>query len=144
MKRFFLFIGIVFIIAGISAIVMSKNYEKRCTVETVGTVIEIIEDISTDSDGNETHSYYPVIEYKVGERIISKKSNTGSNSFKYHVNDKIAILYNSDKIDEYIIKGDKTAVLLGVIFIVLGFVAVIVGIKIMALINKVENKTERM
>ena len=127
-KIIVIIVGILFAAIGIFLFISGKNQEKRCTVETVGTVIEIIEDISTDSDGDETHSYYPVIEYKVGDKIISKKSSTGSNPSKYHVNDKIAILYNPDKIDEYIIKGDKTSNILGIAFAVAGSIVAIIGI----------------
>ena len=58
MKKIIVIIaGILFIAVGIFLFISGKNQEKRCTVEAVGTVVEIIEDISRDSDGDETYSF---------------------------------------------------------------------------------------
>ena len=39
--------------------------------------------------------------------------------------EKVEILYNPNKIDEYIIKGDNTSGILGIVFIVVGAVLLV-------------------
>jgi len=120
--------GIVFAIIGLFVFVKGNEQTKRCTEEAVGTVIEIKEDLSTDDDGNPTYTYYPVIQYVVGERTITKRSSSGSSSLAYHLNDKVDILYNPNNVEEYIIKGDKTSNIIGIVFIILGVIVCIVGV----------------
>ena len=120
--------GIVFAVIGIFVLKNGKDLEKRCTVEVEGTVIEIKEEMSTDSDNQTSYTYYPVIEYKAGEKTVTKKSNTGSSSSKYNINDKIVVLYNPEKEDEFIIKGDKSSSMLGIIFIIVGVAVVVLGV----------------
>ena len=120
--------GILFVAIGIFLIIHGKAQAERCTEETVGTVIEIKEDTTIDDEGDISYTYYPVIEYKVGENTVSKQSSTGSGTSKYSVNDKVDILYNPNNIEEYIIKGDKSSNLFGIVFIVLGAVVFVLGI----------------
>lgn len=120
--------GIVFAIIGIFVIIKGNEQAKRCTEETVGIVIDIKEELSTDDDGRTIYTYYPVIQYTVGDRTITKKSSSGSSSMAYNLNDKVDILYNPNKVEEYIIKGDKTSNIIGIVFIVLGIIVCIAGV----------------
>ena len=77
----------------------------------------------------------PVIAYQlrindpeVKPETITKQSNIGSTPSKYKVNDKVDILYNSNNIEEFIIKGDKSSNVIGIIFIVLGGIVFVCGI----------------
>ena len=65
--------------------IKEKEQAKRCTEETVGIVTEIKDDTSIDEDGNLTHTYYPIIQYTAGDRIITKQSSSGSSSSIYHL-----------------------------------------------------------
>ena len=128
MKRFMgILIGIIVIGVGIFTFISGKNLEKRCTATAVGTVVEMHEDISSDTH-SVTHTYYPVIEYQVGDRTVKKQSSSGSSSPRYNINEKVDILYNPDNVEEYIIKGDTNSNFMGIIFIVVGVVVVILGI----------------
>ena len=129
MKKLLVIIfGIIFIGAGIFSIVKGNELVKKCTVETTATVIQLKEESSSDSDGLISYTYYPIIEYKVGERTITEQGITGSNPSKYNINDKVEILYNPDKAEEFIIKGDSSSNWIGIIFIVVGVVVIIAGI----------------
>lgn len=121
-------VGLVIIAVGIFLIINGKNLEKRCTESAEGTVVEIVVDSQTDSDGTPSTTYYPIIEYKVGEQIVSKQSSTGSGSSDYKIGEKVEILYNPNKAEEYIIKGDKSSNVLGIVFIVVGIFMTCVGI----------------
>ena len=122
--------GILAIIVGIVMIVKGNALVKRCTVETQGTVIENVEQEDYD-DENHTmrYTYYPVIEYKAGDKTVTKQSSTGTGEVKYKENDKITIMYNPDDAEEFIIKGDNSNNIIAIIFIAVGSVVTLVGAK---------------
>lgn len=130
-KILVILVGIVIVGVGIFSLVSAKGLSKRCTVEAVGTVTEIKveESFEEDHDGvtRTSYTYYPVIEYNAGDQIVSKQSNNGSGSPNYKVNDKIDILYNPDNVEEYIIKGDKSSNIVGIVFVAVGVVVAIFG-----------------
>lgn len=136
-------IGLLFVGIGIFILVNGNEKNKRCTEETVGTVVEIKEEKSRDDDGGYKYTYYPIIRYQAGDRTITKQSSTSkssSSSFSiggigfsssnstYNVNDSIEILYNPNNVEEFIIKGDKSYNFIGIVFIFLGGLASILGI----------------
>ena len=127
-KIFVILFGIIFAGIGIFLLINGNELKKRCTAETVGTVVEIVREESTDSDGDMEYTYYPIIEYKAGDSVINRKSSAGSSSSKYNVNDKVDILYNPNKAEEFIIKGDNSSNILGIIFIVVGIIVAIFGV----------------
>lgn len=124
--------GLIFVGIGIYFYVNGKALSKRCTVEAVGTVVNIkVEESLEDDDGytRTVYTFYPVIEYKAGDKTVSKQSSTGSSSSsQYNVNDKLDILYNPNDVEEYIIKGDTSSNFIGILFIVAGVVVAIVGV----------------
>ena len=144
-KALVVLIGVLFIGIGIFILVSGNAKIKRCTKETVGTVVDIKEEYSKDSDGDIKYTYYPVIRYEAGGRTITKQSSSGSSSSsklsvgggitlsanhsKYSINDSITVLYNPDDVEEFIIEGEKNnSSIVGIIFIVLGSIATIFGI----------------
>ena len=130
MKRLFILLfGIALIALGIYLIVHNNQLEKRCTVEVTGTVVDITREETTDSDGFTEHTYYPIIEYTANGETVSVKGNDGSNPSKYSIDDKIDLLYNPENVKEYMIKGDKSSQIAGIISIVVGVLLLGVGVK---------------
>ena len=127
-KIFIILFGLIFVGVGAFMLIKGNDLAKRCTASAEGTVIEIITEDSTDSDGFTTYTYYPVIQYTVDGKTVSKKSSSGSNPSKYNVNDKVDVLYDPNKVEDYIIKGDKTTSFFGIIFIVAGIAVAIIGV----------------
>ena len=127
-KLLLILVGILFVAVGIYLFATGQGLAKRCTEETKGTVVEIKREESTDADGDTSYSYYPVIEYKAGEKTLTKKSNLGTSQSKYRINDKIDIKYNPNKVEEFIIKGDNSSNFMGIAFIVAGAFVTIAGI----------------
>ena len=122
-------IGVIFLAVGIFMYVKGQNQTQNCTVQTVGTVVEITEEMSTDSDGDITYTYYPVIKYTADDKTVRKQYSTGSSNYsKYSINDKIDILYNPSNVEEYIIKGDNSSNIFGIIFGVVGILILLIGI----------------
>lgn len=116
-------IGVLFIIVGIVVLNQGNNLKRRCTEETIGTVVELILERGYDNK----YTYFPVVEYQAGDRRVSQKSRSGQKPPKYKEGEKIEICYNPDNIQEYIIKGDLTSSFLGILAIVLGSIAVVVS-----------------
>ena len=129
-KIFVILFGLIFVGIGAFMLIKGNNLAKRCTASTEGIVVEIISEESTDTenDGFKQYTYYPVIQYTVEGKTVSKKSSSGSNPSKYNVNDKVDILYDPNKVEDYIIEGDKDASFLGVIFVVAGIAVAIIGV----------------
>ena len=122
-------LSLLFLGIGIYTIKTSNAKAERCTEETSGVVVNVIEETSKDSDGNISRHYYPVLEYQVGEEIAHEKYSVGSgNSSKYRVGDEIDILYNPSNNEEFIIKGDSTLKILGYAFTGMGALFAILGV----------------
>ena len=123
----FLLVGIIFVVAGIVVMIQGDSLKQRCTEETIGTVVEVICETSYSAENELTYTYYPVIEYQVGERAITQKSSSGQYPPKYKVGQQVEIYYNPNDVEEYIIKDDSTTKYLGIGFVVLGSIATVVG-----------------
>ena len=120
MKKFTgLLVGLIFLAAGIFLFIKNDRLTKVCTKETIATVVDMYEDMSSDEDGIH-YVYYPIIEYKVDRNTYHEKMSSGSSNPKYRVNDKLTILYNPDKPKEFIIKGEKDNNIFSIAFIALG------------------------
>ena len=135
-KIIVILVGILALGVGIFLMVSGSNKAKKCTVEAVGTVIDVIEErqenTETDVSGADiydsyTYVYYPVIEYTVGDNTVSGKYSNGTSKRKYNTGDKVDILYNPENIEEFIIKGDKSNII-GIVFVVVGIIVVGTGI----------------
>ena len=125
-----LIISILFVVIGIFMLFNSDKLIKRCTIETDAKVVEYKEVIENEHENRINgeplkYTYYPIIEYKANDRVISKQYQTGSNIRKYKEGESIIVLYNPDNVEEFIIKGEKGSKILGIGFTALGGIAVI-------------------
>ena len=124
----FLLVGIVFIVVGVLVMIQGDSLKQRCTEQALGTVVEVICESSYSTiEETYTYTYYPVIEFQVGDRTISQKSSFGQDPPKYTVGQQVEIYYNPNNVEEYFIKGDSTPQYLGIVFIGLGSLAALVG-----------------
>ena len=121
--------GIIAIGLGIFIVISGNKLAKVCTEPTTGTVVGILREEKTDSDGYESIEYTPQIEYKVGERLLTAKGNGTSNASDHRVGEQIDIMYNPNNVEEYMIKGDNSSNIGGTIWIVLGIVILLLGLK---------------
>ena len=120
----FIVIGVIFIALGIVVVNQGNGLAMRCTEETIGTVVDNVRHDTTDLES----AYFPIIEYQVGDRTISQESKSGQYPPEYNVGDKVIICYNPNNVTEYIIKGDSTSSFVGILAIVIGSIAVVVGL----------------
>ncbi len=118
-KYLVVLVGIIFIAAGGFMYYRNSNLIKNCTQETVATVVDMKEEFSGDSDST-GFMYYPIIEYQADTTPVRVTMSTGSSTPAYSINEKITILYNPNKTNEFIIKGDKSSNIFSIVFMVLG------------------------
>mgnify|MGYP002858803186 CR=1 FL=1 len=129
MKRLLIIIfGIVALGIGIFIIVNGNNLAKVCTEETTGKVVGILREEETDSDGYTSIVYSPQIEYTVDEKLVTVKGNGSSNASDIKVGEEIQIMYNPANVEQYMIKGDNSSMVGGIIWIVLGAIIILIGI----------------
>lgn len=126
-KIFTILIGLVFAGIGVYMLKQGNEVAERCTQETVGTVVELVEE-SDISDTTIDYSYYPVVQYNVGDQQFTKKYTTGSGTPAYYVDQQIDIKYDPNKPEDYIIVGDKSSNVLGIIFTAMGIFVAICGV----------------
>lgn len=120
MKKFLpALVGVIFLAVGIFMYFQNQRLAKVCTVEAEATVVNMKEEMESDEDGMR-YVYYPVIEYKAGSETVEVTMASGSNTPAYSINDKVTILYNPNKVKEFIVKGDKASGIFSYVFIGLG------------------------
>lgn len=119
-------IGVVLIGVGVYSYFRAGELTRACTEKAVATVVDMREDIDTSSEGMR-YMYYPIVNYEANGQTVEKELGSGSNTPAYHINDKIDILYNPSKVDEFIVAGENQNVT-WIIFGGLGIVFLGVGI----------------
>ena len=130
MKRFLVIIvGVIFILAGALLFFKNNNLVKNCTVETQATVVDMKEELSSDTDSS-SFIYYPIIEYNINDETVRVVMDNGSNPPKYSLNSKITILYNPNNHKQFIVKGEKTSNIFSILFMGLGVIITGYGIKV--------------
>ena len=123
------FLGIVFLILGIAINNNRKKKEKRCTLKTCGKVINVVKHNNYDNSQEiRTSSWYPVIEYRIGENIIKAESHYGNIKPQYKIGQEVQIYYNPQNYNEYYIEGNKVQTTISKIFMGVGIAALGISI----------------
>jgi len=129
MQKFLgIILGIVFLVVGVFLYFKNSNLVKNCTVETVATVVDMKQELSTDEDGT-SYIYYPIIEYKVNDDTVRVVVSSGSSTPAYNIGEEISVLYNPNKKKEFIVKGDNSSNIFSIAFMVIGVLVTGYGIK---------------
>ena len=121
-----LIVGIIFIAVGCFLFYRNGELKRNCTKEATATVIEVKEQLNTDTD-NIDYYYYPILEFSVDGKEVQVKMD-GSSTPTYSVNDKVEILYNPNNTKEFLVKGDKTGNIFSIVFVCLGAIVSCIGI----------------
>jgi len=122
-----LLIGIFFFAIGVLLLVKEIKKKKNSTSAALAEVASYFTSVSSDEDGGETYSYFPVMRYYIAGKCYEQKSDTGSGKKKYEIGQKVNILYNPDNPNEFMIEGDKNTFIAAVIGIILGLGAIILS-----------------
>lgn len=132
----FTLVGTVFLIVGIAVGASTMSFLDSAE-RTDGTVIELTERTSTDSDGSSSTAWYPTIEFTTpyGE-TISFVGSTGSNPPAHDVGDEVPVAYDPDNPSDAKLSAFLSLYLLplifggiGVVFTPIGIGLLVVGIR---------------
>ena len=127
-KILILVTGIIFVVVGVYVYTNGEKLKKNCKEEATAVVVEIQSRIDSSSD-NDTWEYYPILEYKVGDKTYQVEGPASHNENKYKVGQEVSILYNANNKKEYLIQGEKSHhKLLSIVFVAAGIITFILGI----------------
>ena len=127
-KNWPMFVGILVIAVGIFMLFHTNDLKKKCTEETMAKVVEIKEVEDYDSETYSTnYTYYPVVEYTASGRTVAKESSSSVDKNKYKIGDEIKIFYNPNNVEQFIIDGDISGNMIGIIAILGGLLFFAVG-----------------
>jgi len=139
--KFFIIFGSVFFLVGLG-ISIGAFFSFSSTKAFIasadraqGKVVSLERRVSTDSDGGQSTSYYPVVEYQLstGKKIVFT-SSSGSSPASFRVGEKVEVLYdpqdpNQAKINAFFSKWGATLILsfMGAIFSLVGGIILFFG-----------------
>ena len=131
MQRFMcLIVGVIFLAVGVFMFVRNNRLEKNCTAEAQATVVDMKEEVNTDSDAATNYTYYPIVEYTAGETAVRAVMDDGSSTPAYDIGEKVTILYNPNKINEFMVKGAISSKIISYVLMALGALISIFGVKV--------------
>ena len=131
-------LGLLLIGAGVFFYFRASELAKVCTEKAEAKVVNMREDYEITEDNVTRYIYYPVIEYQANGKTVTGELSSSS-SPSHSVNDTVDILYNPNKVDEFIVVGENQH-LAAIAFGLVGVVFLVVGI--VTAVKKPDSKTE--
>lgn len=128
MNPLLLIIGLL--LSGFGAYTFKKNQKlAKNGVKTMAKVIDISEQIDTDSEGFSSKSYYPVLEFvDQGSKKHTFKGNVGGGKRKYHLDQEIEIIYDPTNPEQAQMKNFVTQWIMPIVIIIVGAMLVVGGV----------------
>ena len=128
------FIGLIFLIIGIVMRHRILDRQTRCTYQTVGTVVDLVEHTRRSSDGHTSTTIHPVISYYVNGSEYVQKSSYGSSPSPYETGQAVSLLYDPQKPEDFLLPEDKTPRRLYIAFIITAICCFVVPIVVAVMI----------
>lgn len=130
--RFFLVIGIILIVAGISSFLAEGDKKKNCTYQVEAVVVD--EKIKIDTDDCVTHEYHtPIFCYTYEGKEYLVESDLASDPPHYKVGDHLDLNINPSNPEEIYDTSDPFFTIIGWILSITGIVltlAIIVMLRV--------------
>lgn len=103
------FIGFVFLFISIGMKISENKRKQNCTQAVTAEVIDIRRIESTDFDTySPTVSWYPVYQYRTGQRDVCVRSVVGGKENQYKIGQKIELYINPENPEENYCPSDNT------------------------------------
>jgi hypothetical protein len=122
--------ALVFIVLGFRGVNKMKRLHQSCSSRVEGHVagFERSEHSSTNDDDEieYTYTYYPIFSYTVSGTEYNQKSNVGTGTMRFKVNEKVTVFYRPDSPNVYFVLEDAAAKRVNYFFIGFGFLVVII------------------
>ena len=126
----YLLAGIAFVLFGILSIGKGSQKKNRCTASASAVIVEV--QAEKDEAGSEnTHkkyTYTPIYEFEVNGNIIRKGGGIYSHNKKeFNVGDTVAVKYNPDKPEEFLVNGKSGGKSFGIALLLFGLVIIAIA-----------------
>lgn len=126
----YLLVGIVIVLLGFLSIRKGSQKKNRCTASASAVIVEV--QAEKDEAGSEnTHkkyTYTPIYEFVVNGNTIRKNGGIYSHNKKdFNVGDTVAVKYNPDKPEEFLVNGKSGGKGFGIALLLFGFVIIAIA-----------------
>ena len=126
----YLLVGIVIVLLGFLSIRKGSQKKNRCTASASAVIVEV--QAEKDEAGSEnTHkkyTYTPIYEFVVNGNTIRKNGGIYSHNKKdFNVGDTVAVKYNPDKPEEFLVNGKSGGKSFGIALLLFGLVIVAIA-----------------
>ena len=126
----YLLVGIVIVLLGFLSIRKGSQKKNRCTASASAVIVEV--QTEKDEAGSEnTHkkfTYTPIYEFVVNGNTIRKNGGIYShNKRDFNVGDTVAVKYNPDKPDEFLVNGKSGGKSFGIALLLFGLVIIAIA-----------------
>ena len=126
----YLLVGIVLVLLGFLSIRKGSHTKNRCTASASAVIVEI--QAEKDEAGSEnTHkkyTYTPIYEFVVNGNTIRKSGGIYSHNKKdFNMGDTVAVKYNPDKPEEFLVNGKSGGNAFGVALMLFGLVIIAIA-----------------
>ena len=126
----YLLVGIVIVLLGFLSLKKGSQKKNRCTASASALIVEIEKD--EDAAGREgtrkKYTYTPIYEFEVNGNIIRKGGGIYSHSKKeFNVGDTVAVKYNPDKPEEFLVNGKSSGKSFGIALLLFGLVIIAIA-----------------
>ena len=126
----YLLVGIVIVLLGFLSIRKGSQKKNRCTAAASAVIVEV--QAEKDEAGSEnTHkkyTYTPIYEFVAGGNTIRKNGGIYSHDKKdFNVGDMVAVKYNPDNPDEFLVNGKSGGKVLGIALLLFGLVIIAIA-----------------
>ena len=126
----YLLVGIVIVLLGFLSIRKGSQKKNRCTAAASAVIVEV--QAEKDEAGSEnTHkkfTYTPIYEFVAGENTIRKNGGIYSHNKKdFNVGDTVAVKYNPDKPEEFLVNGKSGGKGFGIALLLFGLVIIAIA-----------------
>ena len=126
----YLLVGIVIVLLGFLSIKRGSQKKNRCTAAASAVIVEV--QAEKDEAGSEnTHkkyAYTPIYEFVAGGNTIRKNGGIYShNKRDFNVGDTVAVKYNPDKPEEFLVNGKSGGKSFGIALLLFGLVIIAIA-----------------
>lgn len=132
----FAFIGGIFLIIAIILFASAKKKRKNCTQIIRATVVDMERSDTISMDGMRMVSWYPVYEYRINGKVITKRSYIGSARQDFYPGQMVTLYVNPENVNEFYCPEEKTG-MIRKIFGFVGALLIVLSIIISILMKKV-------
>lgn len=136
---FLITFAMLFGVLGAGIIHSTYTKEKTYNVVVEGKVIGY-----RDSSYNNKHRFSPVVEYWVGNQVVTGETNVQLNYQPFGEGEHVSVYYNPNKPDEFYIQEYdlKTMYKMGAIFLVISM-EILIALALFAILGKVKMDSEK-